>query len=59
MSFSFIGINGLTQSTTVAASSLPSAFVEAVDDQNRQKYETLYQDPTTGVRVDPICVATG
>jgi len=34
-------------------------FVEAVDDQNRQKYETLYQDPTTGVRVDPICVATG
>lgn len=34
-------------------------FVEAVDDQNRQKYETLYQDPTTGVRVDPIFVATG
>jgi hypothetical protein len=34
-------------------------FVEAVDDQNRQKYETPYQDQATGVQVDPIFVATG
>jgi hypothetical protein len=34
-------------------------FVEAVDDQNRQKYETPYQDLATGVRVDPIFVTTG
>jgi hypothetical protein len=34
-------------------------FVEAVDDQNRQKYEAPYQDQTTGVLVTPIFVATG
>jgi hypothetical protein len=34
-------------------------FVEAVDDQNRQKYEAHYQDQTTGVLVTPIFVATG
>jgi AAA-like domain len=34
-------------------------FVKAVDEQNRQKYETLYQDSATGVQVDPIFVATG
>ncbi|MCE7984830.1 MAG: hypothetical protein DYG89_26965 [Caldilinea sp. CFX5] len=34
-------------------------FVEAVDEQNRQKYEAPYQDPATGVRVEPIFVTTG
>ena len=34
-------------------------FVEAVDEQNRQKYEAPYQDPATGVRVEPTFVATG
>ena len=34
-------------------------YVEAVDEQNRQKYEAPYQDPVTGVRVEPLFVATG
>lgn len=34
-------------------------FIEAVDDQNRQKYEVPYQDQTTGVLVTPLFVVTG
>lgn len=33
-------------------------FVEAVDDENRALYETLYQDATTGVMVEPVLVTT-
>jgi hypothetical protein len=34
-------------------------FVEAVDDANRARYEALYVDDETGVRVTPVFVATG
>lgn len=34
-------------------------FVEEIDDNNRQTYETLYLDPATGVNVRPVFVATG
>ena len=34
-------------------------FIEAVDDQNRQKFEAPYQDQATGVLVTPIFVTTG
>jgi hypothetical protein len=33
-------------------------FVEQVDDASRQKYETRYTDPATGVAVMPVFVAT-
>ncbi|RLT38876.1 MAG: hypothetical protein DWI57_11260 [Chloroflexi bacterium] len=34
-------------------------FVEAVDDENRRKFETIFVDAQTGVTVQPIFVATG
>lgn len=34
-------------------------FIEAIDDENKKKYEAEYQDETTGVKVIPIFVATG
>ena len=34
-------------------------FVEAVDEENRRKYEVIYHDPTTGVTVEPVFVTTG
>ncbi len=34
-------------------------FVEYVDDANRNKYEIIYEDKETGVRVIPIFVETG
>ncbi|MDM8563699.1 hypothetical protein QUF54_10130, partial [Candidatus Marithioploca araucensis] len=34
-------------------------FVEAVDDQNRQRFEMVYTDPKTGVVVHPLFVQTG
>lgn len=34
-------------------------FVDHVDDTNRQKFETIYMDPATNIRVFPILVATG
>jgi hypothetical protein len=34
-------------------------FVEAVDDENRAKYEVTYRDQETGVIVRPVFVATG
>ena len=33
-------------------------FVEYVDDANRVKYETVYQDEETGVKVRPVFVET-
>jgi|688.fasta_scaffold162169_2 hypothetical protein len=33
-------------------------FVEEIDDNNRQTYETVYLDATTGVTVRPVFVAT-
>jgi hypothetical protein len=33
-------------------------FVEAVDDATRALYETLYQEPTSGVIVEPVLVTT-
>jgi len=33
-------------------------FVEYVDDANRAKYETVYQDEETGVKVRPVFVET-
>jgi hypothetical protein len=32
---------------------------KAVDDANRARYEALYEDEETGVRVRPVLVATG
>jgi hypothetical protein len=34
-------------------------FVEQVDDANRTKYEVVYTDAETGVRVAPVFVQTG
>jgi len=34
-------------------------FVEEVDDQNRQRFETVYTDKKTGVVVHPLFVQTG
>lgn len=34
-------------------------FVEAVNDENRQRYQVTYTDPTTGVIVHPLFVVTG
>lgn len=34
-------------------------FVEEIDDNNRQIYETVYLDQSTGVTVRPVFVATG
>lgn len=34
-------------------------FIDAVDDDNRRKYEAVYTDPATGVVVEPVFVATG
>ena len=34
-------------------------FVEAVDDENRRKYEAVYHDPLTQVKVVPVFVTTG
>ncbi len=34
-------------------------FVEAVDDENCARYEALYEDEETGVRMRPVFVATG
>jgi len=34
-------------------------FVEQVDDANRTKYEAVYEDAETGVRVAPVFVQTG
>lgn len=34
-------------------------FVESIDQQNRQTYETVYQDESTGVKVNPIFITTG
>ncbi|MCP4398837.1 MAG: hypothetical protein GY801_16255 [bacterium] len=37
----------------------PICFVEEIDEQNRQKYETEHFDDDTGVTVIPVFVATG
>lgn len=34
-------------------------FVEAVDEENRRKFEATHVDPNTGVTVRPVFVATG
>ena len=34
-------------------------FVESIDDESREKYETDFDDPATGVSVAPIFVETG
>jgi hypothetical protein len=34
-------------------------FVEYIDEENRNKYETAYVDDATGVAVTPIFVTTG
>ncbi len=34
-------------------------FVDAIDDENRGRYEKNYQDEDTGVQVVPLFVATG
>lgn len=34
-------------------------FIEAIDDENRRKFETPYVDATTGVTVNPMFVVTG
>ena len=34
-------------------------FVEAIDDENRKKYEADFDEPETGVKVMPVFVATG
>lgn len=34
-------------------------FIEAVDDDNRRKYEQPYHEPQTGVVVQPVFVVTG
>ncbi len=34
-------------------------FVEYIDDDNRKKYEAMYLDKATGVRVFPFFVETG
>jgi hypothetical protein len=34
-------------------------FIEAIDDENRQKYEAKYVDEATGVTVKPVFVETG
>lgn len=34
-------------------------FVDAIDEENRGRYEKDYQDETTGVRAVPIFVETG
>ena len=34
-------------------------FVEAVDDDNRAKYEVVYEDKETGVTVRPVFIETG
>lgn len=33
-------------------------FVEAVDDENRTRYKTPYQDVTNGVTVESVLVTT-
>ncbi|MEM7132033.1 MAG: hypothetical protein AAF702_37330 [Chloroflexota bacterium] len=34
-------------------------FTEQIDEQNRAKYQVSYQDPQTGVVVEPIFIALG
>ena len=34
-------------------------FIESIDDENKKKYETDFDDPETGVKVMPIFVQTG
>jgi hypothetical protein len=34
-------------------------FVETIDDKNREKYEAVFEDEKTGVKVEPVFVATG
>ena len=34
-------------------------FVESIDDENRKKYETDFEDEETGVKVEAVFVATG
>jgi len=34
-------------------------FIESIDDENKIKYETDFDDPETGVKVMPIFVETG
>jgi hypothetical protein len=34
-------------------------FVEAIDEENRARYEVVYEDEETGVTVRPVFVATG
>jgi uncharacterized protein YwqG len=34
-------------------------FVEAVDDQNRERFEMVYTDKNTGIVVHPLFVQTG
>lgn len=34
-------------------------FVTAIDEENRKKLGTIYIDPETGIKVDPIFIATG
>jgi hypothetical protein len=34
-------------------------FVDYIDDEQRARYETIYQDEETGVTVTPIFVETG
>ena len=46
------GVEGLAEITL-------AFFVEQVDDANRTKYEAVYVDAETGVRVAPVFVQTG
>ncbi len=55
---------GLRQAATYArqlglAETTLALFVEQVDDANRAKYEAVYTDAETGVRVAPVFVQTG
>jgi hypothetical protein len=34
-------------------------FVDAIDEENRTRYEKIYPDETTGVKVVPLFVETG
>ncbi|MCP5054919.1 MAG: hypothetical protein GY940_47575 [bacterium] len=34
-------------------------FVEAIDEQNRKKYEAVYRHESTAVTVNPVFITTG
>ena len=36
-----------------------TVFIEAVDDDNRRKFEVAYKDSATGVTVNPLFIVTG